>query len=73
MQDTKTGKLSVSVSLEDQVQLLNSAMQSLLWNGTAWLRMSWNDTEQRWLLQRIGILDTLAQPVIFNTSKTQDE
>ena len=73
MQDTMMDKLLASLSCEDQELLHSYLMQSLLWNGTAWLRMSWNDTEQRLQLQRIGTMDTLAQPVTFSTLKKQDE
>ena len=73
MQDTKMDKLLASLSCEEVEQSLNSAMQSLLLNGTAWLKMSWNDTEQKLQLQRIGIQGPPGLRVIYNTLKKLDE
>ena len=73
MQDTKMDKQLVLVNYEDLERLHSLAMQSLLLNETAWLRMSWNDTEQRLQLQRIDSQGLLAQPVTFSTSKKLEE
>jgi hypothetical protein len=66
-------KLLASLSFEDQELLRSLAMQSLLSNGTVWLKMNWNDTEQKLQWQKIDTTDTLALPVNSSTSKKQDE
>ena len=73
MQDTKMDKQLVLVNYEDLERLHSLAMQSLLLNETAWLRMSWNDIAQKLQSQRIDTTDTLALPVTCSTLKKQEE